>query len=121
MMSMGVVKLTGLQGFGYHGVLPDEREQGQPFLVDLSVEFDLAEAAASDDLTATVDYSKLAKETIEIIEGQPYNLIETLADRIAVKTMSDERLQRVVVTVHKPEAPVGVRFDDISVTVERAR
>lgn len=121
MRSMGVVKLTGLRGFGYHGVLPEEREQGQPFLVDLSVEFDLAQAAASDDLTTTVDYSNLAKDTIEIVEGPPCHLIEALADRIAAKTMADERLQRVVVTVHKPEAPVGVPFDDVSVTVERSR
>jgi 7,8-dihydroneopterin aldolase/epimerase/oxygenase len=121
MTSMGVVKLSGLRGFGFHGVLSEERQNGQTFIVDLAVELDLARVAATDDLAQTVDYSGLAEVVIAIVEGEPLNLIETLADRIATEVMQDERIQRTVVTVHKPEAPISVPFDDVSVTVERAR
>lgn len=121
MTTPAVIHLEGLRGFGYHGVLADERRDGQPFVVDLAVELDLSAAAASDDLADTVDYAAVAAAVIEIVEGEPCNLIESLADRIARGAMADGRIQRVVVTVHKPEAPVGVPFRDVSVTLERSR
>ncbi len=121
MTSPSVIKVEGIRGFGYHGVLPEERSDGQTFVVDLAVELDLSAAAKSDDLTDTVDYAGLAAGVLEVIEGDPCNLIETVANRIATRVMADDRIQRVVVTLHKPEAPVGVPFSDVSVTMERSR
>lgn len=121
MTSPWLIRVDGIRGFGYHGVLPQERRDGQSFIVDLVVELDLSSAARSDQLTDTVDYAALAAGVLEVVEGEPCNLIEAVADRIATRVMADARIQRVVVTLHKPEAPVGVPFGDVSVTMERSR
>ena len=121
MTSLSMIRVEGIRGFGYHGVLPEERRDGQPFVVDLAVYLDVSVAARSDDLTDTIDYAGLAASVLEVIEGDPCNLIESVADRVASRVMADNRIQRVVVTLHKPEAPVGVPFSDVSVTMERSR
>jgi dihydroneopterin aldolase len=113
------ITLTGIEGYGYHGVLPEERQNGQPFVVDVEVTIDVAAAAASDDLAATVDYSGLAQQVLSVIEGEPLNLIETAASRIAELVLDHPGVERAAVTVHKPQAPVGVRLADVSVRIER--
>jgi dihydroneopterin aldolase len=116
-----MIVLSGLEAFGYHGVLPDERRLGQPFITDVELHLDVAKAAASDDLSATVDYSNVAAGVMSIVQGEPCQLIETVAERIAQQVLSHEPVMWVRVTVHKPEAPIGVPFSDVSVTVVRAR
>ena len=120
-MSSDVISIVGVEGHGYHGVLPEEREQGQRFIVDLEVHLDLAPAASHDDLSMTVDYSLLARETLDVVEGEPHQLIETVADRIVQRALAHPAVASVRVTVHKPEAPVGVRFGDVSVSMVRTR
>lgn len=113
------IALTGLRARGFHGVLASEREQGQDFLVDAVVTVDTRLAAATDDLAATVDYGALAARLVAVIEGEPVDLIETLADRLAVVCLEDARVISARVTVHKPSAPIPFPFTDVSVTVER--
>lgn len=120
-MSRDVISVMGVQGFGYHGVLAQERASGQPFLVDLHVTLDLAPAAAADDLEQTIDYSALAREALGVVEGEPHQLIETVAERIAKKVLAYDRVESVQVVVHKPEAPIGVPFADVQVSVVRSR
>ena len=115
------ITLTGITGYGYHGVLPEEREQGQPFLVDLSCELDLSAAAADDDLGQTVDYGQLAQAVVGDVERDPLNLIEALAERIARTCLGYPAVQRVAVTVHKPQAPIPVPFADVAVSLTRSR
>ncbi len=113
--------LRGLTGFGHHGVFDFEREQGQQFVVDVVCGLDLAPAAASDDLAQTVDYGSLAADVVADIEGEPLDLIEALADRVVATCLRRPAVQTVEVTVHKPEAPITVPFDDVSVTIRRRR
>ena len=120
-MSADRILVRGIEAFGYHGVLPEEREQGQPFVVDLVVLTDVSDAAAADDLSNTVDYAVLAREAVDVIEGEACDLIETVAVRIAAQVLTHERVNAVEVTVHKPQAPVGVPFGDVAVVVERVR
>jgi dihydroneopterin aldolase len=120
-MSADRIVLRGIEGFGHHGVLPEEREVGQIFVVDLEVRTDISDAAAADALELTIDYSVLAREVVTIVEGKPQDLIETLAVLIADQMLTHERVFSVEVTVHKPQAPVGVPFADVAVTVERGR
>ena len=115
------IELVGLRGRGRHGVFAHERENGQTFVVDLALTLDLAAAARSDDLADTVDYGSLATDVVAIVEGEPVQLIETLADRIARRCLADSRVHEVEVTVHKPEAPVTVPFHDVIVTLKRSR
>ena len=84
------VTLTGIAAIGHHGVFDFERERGQRFVVDLTCSLDLGPAAGTDDLTLTVDYGALAQAVVADIQGDPLNLIEALADRIARTCLSYE-------------------------------
>lgn len=110
------IKITGIKGFGHHGVLAHEREQGQDFVVDVELTTDFSVATATDDLTATLNYALIADLVFAEITGEPVNLIETLADQIAQKIMNFPAVMSVAVTVHKPYAPIEVPFQDVSVT-----
>lgn len=114
------VALRGLRVRGRHGVLAAEKDLGQWFVVDLVLHLDTRSAAAADDLAMTVDYGTLAERVAGIVAGEAFDLIETLANRIAEDALT-ESVTAVDVSVHKPEAPVAVPFDDVVVTVRRWR
>jgi dihydroneopterin aldolase len=115
------ISLLGLRAFGRHGVLPAERELGQEFVVDAILTLDLRPAAADDDLAKTVSYAVLAERLAAIVSGEPLALIETLAERLAAQCLADDRVEQAEVTVHKPAAPIGLPFRDVTVTIVRAR
>jgi dihydroneopterin aldolase len=115
------IVLRGLRGHGFHGVYDEERATGQPFVVDLELVLDLRPAAASDDVTDTVHYGELAQGVVAVVEGEPVALLETLAQRVADLCLADPRVVETTVTVHKPQAPVPVGFDDVAVTIVRRR
>lgn len=113
------VSLLGLRAYGYHGVLDFEREQGQDFIVDVEMQVDTRPAAATDDLSLTVDYGQVAAEVVAIITGSPVDLIETLAERIAARVLQFDGVEGVSIAVHKPQAPVGQEFSDVIVRITR--
>jgi dihydroneopterin aldolase len=120
-MTADRITVRGIRAQGHHGVLPEERRDGQLFVVDVELAVDLAPAAATDRLDLTVDYAVVATAVVAEVVGEPCDLIETLAERIAGRVLADDRVAEVSVTVHKPQAPVGVPYDDVAVTVVRAR
>jgi dihydroneopterin aldolase len=115
------ISLRGLRAFGRHGVLPHERADGQIFIVDAVLRLDTRPAAAADDLGLTVDYGALAATLAEIISGEPVALIETLADRLAAACLANDKVSQAEITVHKPDAPVGLPLSDVAVTICRSR
>lgn len=115
------ISLTGLRVYGRHGVFDFERERGQVFVIDLVLSLDLAPAAASDDVLDTVHYGELAEAVALAVGGEPVNLIEKLAQRIADVALADARVREVTVTVHKPSAPIELTFADVAVTITRGR
>lgn len=115
------IALTGLTVFGRHGVFPEERQDGQEFVIDVVLTVDTAPAAASDDVTDTVDYGTLAQELAAVVAGPPVNLIETLAARLAETCLRHDRVHAAEVTVHKPHAPIPLAFADVAVTITRSR
>ena len=115
------VSLTGIAAFGHHGVFDSERKQGQRFVVDVSCTLDLSAAASTDDLGHTIDYGALAKAVAADVERDPLNLIEALADRIALTCLRYDAIQCVEVTVHKPQAPMPVDVADVTVTLTRSK
>lgn len=114
------IALVGVRAVGYHGVYPDERRDGQEFVVDATLSVSTARAAASDDVADTVHYGEAAERIAGIVAGEPVNLLETLAARIADELLADPIVRAVMVTVHKPHAPIPVPFGDVSVTIHRA-
>lgn len=116
------ITVRGLRGRGFHGVYAHERESGQEFVVDVTLGvLSISKAAKSDELRHTVDYGGVAEAVVAIIEGEAMNLIERLADVIATRCLAFDFVRAVEVTVHKPHAPLPVRFDDIAVTITRSR
>jgi dihydroneopterin aldolase len=115
------IVLSGLRARGHHGVYDFERERGQDFVVDAVLEVDLAPAARSDDVADTIHYGELAERLVAVVGGEPVNLIETLADRLAQVCLADPRVRRATVTVHKPQAPIPHEFADVAVTITRGR
>lgn len=116
------IVLTGLRCYGYHGVFPEERREGQEFLVDVTCWADLCPAARGDDLALTLNYAELAELAHEVVTGQPRDLIETVAAEIAERAMKRfSLLHAVEVTVHKPQAPIPLVFGDVAVVARRSR
>ena len=115
------IDLTGIEVWAHHGALPEEKAKQQPFVVDVTVFVDTRKAAASDDLHEAIDYGKLAEVVHDLVASESHNLIETLAHRVADRVLKDSRIERVTVTVHKPQAPITVAFGDVSVTIDRIR
>jgi dihydroneopterin aldolase len=115
------MSIKGLRGFARHGVLPTERRQGQEFVADVTLGMDTREAARTDALSHTVDYSALTDRLSTALTSDPVDLIETLAERLAVVCLAESAVVWADVTIHKPAAPLQVPVDDVSVTIHRSR
>jgi dihydroneopterin aldolase len=114
------ITLTGLELFGHHGVYPQEKRDGQRFVVDMTIWLDLTDAVTTDDLSRTVDYGELARLAERVVTGPPRDLIEVVAGEIAETVMRDYPVHAVEVTVHKPSAPIPLTFADVGVTIRRS-
>lgn len=112
------IVITGVRAIGYHGVFEFERREGQEFVIDLVVHLPSRFAATTDDLSDTIDYGVVAQRVHDVITGEPVDLIETLAERAAAAVLA-LGAARVEVTVHKPQAPIPVPFDDVAVRIDR--
>ena len=102
------ILLTDMVFHGRHGTLPAENQLGQPFVVSIELHLDLRPAGSSDDLTRTVDYSEVHRMARDVVEGQPVQLTETLAERIAAGVLRDHpTVEAVKVKVAKPHVRLG--------------
>lgn len=115
------IELRGLRVRGHHGVLDSERRDGQEFLIDAVLAVDTRPAAATDDLSLTVDYAGLSERLAGIVAGEPVQLIETLAEQLAQACLAEPAVRRAEITVHKPNAPISLPFGDVSITIRRER
>lgn len=113
--------IKGLEFWGCHGVHEEERVLGQPFLVDLELGLSLQRAGETDDLKHTVDYGRVYRRVKEVVTGEPVDLLECLAQRLAALVLDEFPVDRVTVEVHKPHAPLGGVFRDVSVRLLRER
>ncbi|WP_338035372.1 dihydroneopterin aldolase [Haematomicrobium sanguinis] len=113
------VTVTGVTAVGFHGVLDNERREGQPFIADVTLFLDTRAAAAGDDLTKTANYAEVAELIREEIATEPVNLIETLAERTAARILAEFEVAAIRLTIHKPKAPIPVPFNDVTVSIFR--
>jgi dihydroneopterin aldolase len=116
------VFIDGLALHAYHGVMQHEAKVGQTFKLDLVLDIDLGEASRSDKLRHTVSYDLVVTTASEAFCSRRYRLVEAAAGAVAGAVLDGfPQVRRVRVTVHKPHAPIAATFDDVGVTVERAR
>lgn len=120
--NLDCIQITGIAAHAYHGVEEFEKKDGQAFSIDLRLWLDTRAAGASDDLRHTINYAEVARQAYNFLTGRPVDLLETVAHRVALELLETHPLmQEVEVTVHKPQAPIPVPFDDVSVSVHRTR
>ncbi|MCL3861453.1 2-amino-4-hydroxy-6-hydroxymethyldihydropteridine diphosphokinase [Actinotalea sp. K2] len=115
------VRLTGISATGHHGVFEHERRDGQTFVADVVLHVDTRPAAAQDRLDLTVHYGVLAEQVAGVLSGEPADLIETVAERIAAVVLTHRAVEAVEVVLHKPQAPITVPFQDVTVEIRRDR
>jgi len=116
------ISITGLELYARHGVNPEERQHGQMFLLDMLLEADLSTACRSDNLEDTVNYAKVIKRAAAAFTQQPCDLIERAAEITAQAVLAGfPTVEAVTLRVHKPDAPVKMPFEDISIEIYRRR
>lgn len=116
------VFVKGLVLHAYHGVMQHEAKVGQTFYVDLQLDLQLGNASRTDKLKDTVSYDFVVKSVAEAFCGRRYRLVEAAAGAVADAVLARcPQVRGVRVTVHKPHAPVAATFQDVGVTIERAR
>ncbi|MBM7622720.1 dihydroneopterin aldolase [Sporohalobacter salinus] len=114
------IRLEGLEFYGYHGALVEEKELGQRFIIDLELEIDLKEAGRTDQLDKTINYAKVYQTVKKVVEGEAYDLIESVAEEIADRLLTDySMLKGVLIRVKKPEVPIPGVLDWVEVEIER--
>lgn len=118
---MDKIIMQGMEFYGYHGVLPEERSLGQRFIVDLEMEMDLQPAGKSDDLELTINYARVFELVESVVRGAPRRLIESVAQDIASAVLEKFPVTAATVRVKKPQAPVPDHFAWMAVEIKRTR
>lgn len=119
---MDKISIKGLKLFAYHGVNPEEKENGQNFVIDLDYYVNIARACQMDSLDDTVSYAKVVKTIRRVFTAEKYDLIERAAQVIADAVLDEfDDIFKVEVTLKKPEAPISAEFDYVAVSIMRER
>ena len=116
---MDKIVIKGLRIFAYHGVNPEEKEKGQPFVLDITLYKDLSLPGATDDLNDTVNYSHVAKTATRVMLAQKDDLIERAASRVAEAVLAEFPVREVTVRLKKPRAPIAGDFEYVAVEITR--
>lgn len=116
-----IIRLNGITFYGYHGVLPAEKETGRMFEIDCELETDLSAGAKSDKLADTVDYQRIHSLIRETAEGKIFTLLEGIAGRLAEKILAEFPITRVTLKVRKLHPPIGGHVKSVEVELTRYR
>ncbi len=119
---MDKIIIKGLKVFAYHGVNPEEKADGQNFVVDIIAYCSADKAGKTDNLNDTVSYAKILKTAVRVMSEDKYDLLERVAHRVAEQILNDfAPIARVDVCLKKPEAPINADFDYVAVEISRSR
>lgn len=116
---MDKIYIKGLRIYAYHGVKETEKEKGQPFELDVTLSVDVSAAGQSDDLAQTVNYSKVTKRIIAVMQSEKNDLLERVATRVAQTVLTEFPVAEVTVLLKKPRAPIAADFDYVAVEITR--
>ncbi len=119
---MDKILIKGLKIFAYHGVNPEEKVNGQEFILDITLHADLKEAKNSDDLDKTVNYSKVIKAVTAAFCEKSFDLIEAAAKHVTNRIFTDfSPVKSIDITLKKPHAPVKADFEYVAVEFHEER
>ncbi len=118
---MDKISIKNLEIYAYHGVLPEEKRDGQKFIVSADMYTSTRKAALEDNLEKTVNYALVCEQIKECLLKQSYNLIETVAEKVAETILlNNELVNEVCVCISKPGAPIPMTFETVEVSITRA-
>ena len=112
-MPIAKLFLSGIRADGHHGARPGEKDEPQPFVVDLDLDVDVE----ADDIALTADYRAVSDTVRSVIEQGSYDLIEVMARDIASAVLSLDHVTRVTAVVHKPNAAMRLDIDGVAAAV----
>lgn len=119
---MDKITVKGLEIFAHHGVYDDEKSKGQTFVINAEFEVDTITAGLSDDIEDTLDYAKVCEFIKDYMVLNRVNLLETLVNELSRKLLvTFECIQSVDLEICKPDAPIPMKFDYVSLHVKRSR
>ena len=119
---MDKISLENMQFYGYHGLFPEENKLGQRFNVDVQLFLPLQKAGKTDAMEDSIDYGQAFEIVKEVVEGEPKNLIEAVAQTIADQLLNTfSKLQSCIVKVKKPDPPINGHYESVAVEVYRER
>ena len=118
---MSNINIHNLKVMACHGALPEEKINRQPFCFDVSMQYDFEKAAKDDDLDLTLNYDEIMHSISDFCKENTFDLIETLCRRTAIMLMRKYPIESVSVKVNKPQAPVSLPFDSVSVATTLTR
>lgn len=118
---MDKIVIKGLRVYAYHGVKETEKEKGQPFELDVALSVDVSAAGQSDDLAQTVNYSKVTKRIVAVMQSEKNDLLERVSTRVAEMILTEFPVNEVTVLLKKPRAPIAADFDYVAVEITRRR
>jgi dihydroneopterin aldolase len=119
---MDKIYVNKMEFYGYHGVFPEETKLGQRFKVDLIVQTDLAKAGKSDNLEDSINYGELYEVCKNVVEGEPFKLVEAVAEKIASELLNKySSIETCTVKVYKPDPPIAGHYDSVAIEIVRGR
>lgn len=121
MSGSDLIEVRGLKLRGHIGVTADERAHEQSLVISIAARLDTRAASTTDDLSATLDYEEIVRQISKIVSSEEYQLIETLADRIARMILEHRHVEDVWVRIAKPHAPLSEEVDEVAVEITRER
>lgn len=119
-MTGDFIKITNLKVFAHHGVFPEETRDGQDFYVNAKLFLDCRKAGKTDNLSDSLNYGEVSHFITDFLQDHTYKLIESVAEQLAeAMLLSMPVLKGVEIELCKPHAPIGLPFENVSVTMKR--
>ena len=114
-----IIKINQIQLFGYHGLYEEEKENGQNFIISLSIDIDYTDK--NDKIKNTVDYTKIINEVKDIFNEKRYNLIESLAVVISDNLMKNKKIKSLDISIKKESPPIDAKLNSVEVNLRKIR
>ena len=119
---MDKILIRNLKIFAYHGVNPEEKVQGQNFILDIDAFVDISVPCKTDNVDDAVSYAEIIEETVRIFTSRKYDLVERAAERVSEGLFEKfEKIQALRILLKKPDAPIDADFEYVGVEIERNR
>ena len=119
---MDKIIIKDLKFYAYHGVNPEEKTEGQNFVLDIECSADLSLPCATDNVDDTVSYAQIIKLVRKVFTAEKYDLLEKAAQVVADAILENfDKIEKVVITLKKPEAPMKADFGYVAVKIKRER